>query len=127
MLKSTWNSGSKKVACNSILLIFSTTAVAPITEDGPGEDIPLIIILTICAVGLLVLALNIILILFFIRRRKKKLEKGLPSSFPDHHHHLFYLENDEIIDWWMDRLMDGWMDDWMDGSIYRSMDVYIVG
>lgn len=57
-----------------------TSAVAPVTEDGPGEDIPLIIILAICIVGLIILALNIVLILFFIRRRRKKLEKDGSDS-----------------------------------------------
>lgn len=57
-----------------------TSSVAPITDDGPGEDIPLIIILVICVVGLLILALNIVLILFFIRRRRRKLEKDGSDS-----------------------------------------------
>jgi hypothetical protein len=57
-----------------------TSAVAPLAEEGPAEDIPLIIILTVCGIGIILLALNIFLILFFIRRRRKKLDKDSSES-----------------------------------------------
>ena len=55
---------------------FASLAVAPLIDENPSEDIPLLIIVVVCVVGILLLALNIILILFFVRRRRQKLEKG---------------------------------------------------
>ena len=52
-------------------------AYAPLEDGRSGDDVPLIIILTVCIIGMILVAVNILLILFFVRRRKKKLEKGL--------------------------------------------------
>lgn len=52
------------------------SAIAPLVEEGPTDDVPLIIILTVCIVGIILVGLNVLLILFFIRRRRKKLDKG---------------------------------------------------
>ena len=41
-----------------------------------GDNMPLIIILTVSIIGMILLGLNVLLILFFIRRRRKKMEKG---------------------------------------------------
>ena len=41
-----------------------------------GDEVPLIIILTVCAVGMVLLGLNVLLILYLIRRRKRKQQKG---------------------------------------------------
>ncbi len=50
---------------------------APLIEDHPSDDVPLIIILTVSIIGMILLALNVLLILFFIRRnRRRKMEKG---------------------------------------------------
>ncbi|XP_036359051.1 nephrin-like isoform X2 [Octopus sinensis] len=42
-----------------------------------SDDMPLIIILVVCIVGIFLLALNIGLIMFFIRRKRKRLERHL--------------------------------------------------
>ena len=52
-------------------------AYAPLEDGRSGDDVPLIIILTVCVIGMLLVAVNILLIPFFVRRRNKKLEKGL--------------------------------------------------
>ena len=61
--------------CHGVYCCVSIAVVAPLSAEG-ANDTPLIIILTVCIIGLLLLALNILLILYFIRRRKRKLEKG---------------------------------------------------
>lgn len=42
--------------------------------QSDDDDMPVIIILVVCIVGIFLLALNIGLILFFVRKRKKRLE-----------------------------------------------------
>ncbi|XP_052273577.1 nephrin-like isoform X3 [Dreissena polymorpha] len=58
------------------------------SEKEEGEDMPVIIILVVCVVGILLLALNIGLILFFVRRRKKRMERlvianAIPNTTSD--------------------------------------------
>lgn len=66
--------------------MFSVDLKPKVDEQGEreqGEDMPVIIILIVCVVGIFLLALNIGLILFFVRRRKKRMESecaGLPVS-----------------------------------------------
>ncbi|XP_053408375.1 nephrin-like isoform X2 [Mercenaria mercenaria] len=49
-------------------------------EEEKAEDMPVIIILVVCVVGIFLLALNIGLILFFVRRRKKRMENGSDTT-----------------------------------------------
>lgn len=49
-------------------------------EAEQAEDMPVIIILVVCIVGIFLLALNIGLILFFVRRRKKRMESSDTTS-----------------------------------------------
>lgn len=66
-----------------ITLVFSLT----VSEQGgdnqlpqsQDDDLPVIIILVVCVVGIFLLALNVGLILFFVRRRKKRLESRYHS------------------------------------------------
>ncbi len=60
--------------CKIWMLLF---AAAPYTGlSKHGDNMPLIIILTVSIIGMILLGLNVLLILFFIRRRRKKMEKG---------------------------------------------------
>ncbi|KAL4229150.1 Immunoglobulin C1-set domain [Mactra antiquata] len=49
-------------------------------EKEEAEDMPVIIILIVCVVGIFLLVLNIGLILFFVRRRKKRMENGSDTT-----------------------------------------------
>lgn len=60
--------------------------VAPPGDADPSalqgsDDMPVIIILVVCIVGIFLLALNIGLIMFFIRRKRKRLESKFFFSF----------------------------------------------
>jgi len=75
-LKSGTEYAVRVIAINRLgLSVFQDKPLLAKTKILVGDDVPLIIILTVCIVGMLLLALNILLILFFIRRRRKKSEK----------------------------------------------------
>ncbi|XP_067679249.1 nephrin-like isoform X2 [Haliotis asinina] len=60
-----------------------TSNVAPpedITSTLPTDEVPVIIILVVCIVGIFLLTLNVGLILFFVRRRRKRLENGSDTT-----------------------------------------------
>lgn len=62
-----------------------TSSVAPPGDADPSalqgsDDMPVIIILVVCIVGIFLLALNIGLIMFFIRRKRKRLENGSDTT-----------------------------------------------
>ena len=48
--------------------------------QSQDDDLPVIIILVVCVVGIFLLALNVGLILFFVRRRKKRLESNSDTT-----------------------------------------------
>ncbi|KAL8624534.1 hypothetical protein ACOMHN_005836 [Nucella lapillus] len=50
------------------------------SELQGSDDVPVLIILVVCIVGVFLLTLNIGLILFFVRRRKKRLESGSETT-----------------------------------------------
>ncbi|XP_076457833.1 nephrin-like [Babylonia areolata] len=50
------------------------------SELQGSDDVPVLIILVVCIVGVFLLTLNIGLILFFVRRRKKRLENSTDRS-----------------------------------------------
>lgn len=84
---------------SNFYLIFSIAVPSPAdisTSELQGTDeIPVIIILVVCIVGVFILTLNVGLILFFIRRRKKRLEGMNVSSF--HHLLLSFLTPYRLI------------------------------
>ncbi|GAB1610364.1 nephrin-like isoform X2 [Argonauta hians] len=66
-------------------LISKTSNLNPPEEHDASspqdsDDMPLIIILVVCIVGIFLLALNIGLIMFFIRRKRKRLENGSDTT-----------------------------------------------
>lgn len=69
---------------SSEVIIAKTSNLKPAVdvqqEEEKAEDMPVIIILVVCVVGIFLLALNIGLILFFVRRRKKRMESSDTTS-----------------------------------------------
>ncbi|KAL8598029.1 hypothetical protein ACOMHN_062627 [Nucella lapillus] len=66
-------------------IVSKTSSVIPpsdiSTSELPGSDeVPVIIILVVCIVGVFLLTLNVGLILFFVRRRRKRLENGSDTT-----------------------------------------------
>ncbi|XP_076438508.1 nephrin-like [Babylonia areolata] len=66
-------------------IVAKTSSVIPpsdiSTSELPGSDeVPVIIILVVCIVGVFLLTLNVGLILFFVRRRRKRLENGSDTT-----------------------------------------------
>ncbi|XP_012942646.1 nephrin [Aplysia californica] len=59
--------------------VVAPTDIATKELEG-ADEIPVIIILVVCIVGVFILALNVGLILFFIQRRKKRLEAGASET-----------------------------------------------
>ncbi|KAK6173113.1 hypothetical protein SNE40_016632 [Patella caerulea] len=62
-----------------------TSSVAPPEDISTStlqnaEEVPIIIILVVCIVGVFLLTLNVGLILFFVRRRRKRLEDGSDTT-----------------------------------------------
>nr|QRF78294.1 Nephrin [Lineus viridis] len=59
----------------------STSSIPPKDEQkAQGDEVPLLIIVAVCAVAMIVLGLNVCLILYLIRRRKRKMQKGTPPQ-----------------------------------------------
>ncbi|XP_064650915.1 nephrin-like isoform X3 [Lineus longissimus] len=59
----------------------STSSIPPKDEQiAQGDEVPLLIIVAVCAVAMVVLGLNVCLILYLIRRRKRKMQKGTPPQ-----------------------------------------------
>ena len=63
----------------SSVKMFIFTGVIPPSDISTSElqgsdEVPVIIILVVCIVGVFLLTLNVGLILFFVRRRRKRLE-----------------------------------------------------
>ena len=59
-------------------VLAATAAIDPSTfdEDDASDSLPVIIIVTVSAVGMLLLGINVLLVLYFIRRkRNKRLDK----------------------------------------------------
>lgn len=66
-------------------IVAKTSSVVPPADISTSElqgsdEVPVIIILVVCIVGVFLLTLNVGLILFFVRRRRKRLENGSDTT-----------------------------------------------
>lgn len=69
--------GENEVKMNNMRAM--TSAVRPSTDEST-EELPFLIIIIVCVIGVFLLTLNILLIVFFIRRRRKKFDKESSDS-----------------------------------------------
>ncbi|KAK7106268.1 nephrin-like isoform X2 [Littorina saxatilis] len=60
--------------------IVAKTSNISTSELQGSDEVPVIIILVVCIVGVFLLTLNVGLILFFVRRRRKRLENGSDTT-----------------------------------------------
>ncbi|XP_013380213.1 nephrin isoform X1 [Lingula anatina] len=107
--------GSSDYSPGIIVKTSSTMPTGP-SALGTADEVPLIIILSVCIVGVVLLACNVLLIIFFVRRRRRKMEKDGSESASQANTIEMYAPSDRPL------YQNFQKDNYSQGSLDKSME-----